>query len=37
MFSAGQALSFGLPLVGVAFIVWGYRTQEFESGVKQAT
>jgi phosphatidylglycerol:prolipoprotein diacylglycerol transferase len=36
MFSAGQALSFGLPLVGVAFIVWGYRTQEFESGVKQA-
>jgi phosphatidylglycerol:prolipoprotein diacylglycerol transferase len=28
--SAGQFLSFFLVFIGVAFIVWGYRTKQYE-------
>ncbi len=33
--SAGQALSIFMPIVGVAFIVWGFRTQQYEAAVQK--
>jgi phosphatidylglycerol---prolipoprotein diacylglyceryl transferase len=29
--SAGQALSLFMPILGVAFIVWGFRTRQYEA------
>jgi phosphatidylglycerol:prolipoprotein diacylglycerol transferase len=29
--SAGQSLSLFMPLLGVAFIVWGFRTRQYEA------
>jgi phosphatidylglycerol:prolipoprotein diacylglycerol transferase len=29
-FSAGQALSLFLPVLGIAFLVWSFRTRRYE-------
>ena len=33
--SAGQFLSIFLVFIGTAFIVWGYRTKEYERALRQ--
>jgi phosphatidylglycerol:prolipoprotein diacylglycerol transferase len=36
-FSAGQFLSLFLPLIGVAFIAWGFKTQQYEAAFAPKT
>ena len=33
--SAGQFLSLFLPLIGVCFIWWGYKTQQYEEALRR--
>jgi phosphatidylglycerol:prolipoprotein diacylglycerol transferase len=32
--SAGQVLSLFMPIIGIAFIVWGFRTRQYEAACK---